>query len=294
MNQLRIIEITGLLSNHHCFAKKDDEGKISTNLVEDYCQNINVIFGAYKESIESKEVLGCKKDTFSSDIDMDLAVFELNKNPSPKFTPIEFSSKNMSESVVEAVVIHYPKVDANDPALEEKTFIDAELGVRAPYVQYTIENCSTQGKFPKSRWKLDKSLGFSIRHTCDQIDGSSGSALISKDDGLLLGVNWGGIELVPPGKDENTKTNVATSIENVEIFLSGDYQEHKDGIFKTGDEAFNATKTSAKQGGGAIINGCGVVGSSPSTNFVIFMLPLMIIGFRTRKVLNEIYKHNYF
>ena len=74
-------------------------------------------------------------------------------------------------------------------------------------------------------------LGFSIRHTCDQIDGSSGSALISREGGLLLGVNWGGIEMVEPGSDAPTKINVATSMNNVRVFLSGDYLGHKEGSF---------------------------------------------------------------
>ena len=54
-----------------------------------------VVFGAYKGAIESKEILNCKKDTFTSDRDMDLAVFELDKNPSEKYTPIEFAADNL-------------------------------------------------------------------------------------------------------------------------------------------------------------------------------------------------------
>ena len=118
-------------------------------------KTLKVVFGAYKGAIESKEILNCKKDTFTSDRDMDLAVFELDKNPSEKYTPIEFASDNLSESVVDAIVIHYPKVEFSDPDLLEKTFMDSELKLRAPYAQYTFENCKTQGKFPKYKWKLE-------------------------------------------------------------------------------------------------------------------------------------------
>ena len=272
-----------ILSNHHCFAKKDENGIVQSALLEGHCDEVNIVFGAYKDSGSPKEFTSCKVNTFFSDIDMDLAVFEIAKNPSPKYTPIKFASNNMSLSKQDSLVIHYPKVEDTDSEIKEKTFIDTRTKVRAPYAQYTAENCRTTGMFPEEQRKLDKALGFSIRHTCDQIDGSSGSPLISRQNGLLLGVNWGGIELVDPKTSESRKINVATSIENIKLFLSGDYEEHKKEIFEKAEAAFKNYTNRQNSSGNALVNGCGIVGGSGKPALLLFLSPLSLILIRERK-----------
>ena len=213
---------------------------------------------------------------------MDLAVFELEKNPSEKYSPIEFSSDNLSLSQTDAYILHYPKISLDDEDLDEKTFFDTELQIRAPYAQYTFENCATKGQFAKEKWSLDNSLAYSIQHTCDQIDGSSGSALISAEDSTLLGVNWGGIELMEPESNDPLTINVATSINNVRVFLTGDIAAHKQQAVRQAQDALQKQKTSSESSGNAIINTCGVTGNGRGLGFILMYLPLVLVFIRKR------------
>ena len=50
---------------------------------------------------------------------------------------------------------------------------------------------------------------------------------LSAEDSTLLGVNWGGIELMEPESNDPLTINVATSINNVRVFLTGDIAARK-------------------------------------------------------------------
>ena len=90
----------------------------------------------------------------------------------------------------------FPEMKAEGP-----TFITYELEQQGSVVKLTLtqtsplDDCKVIGPFDVSEWDLDRTLPFSLRHTCDLIHGSSGSGLIDAKTGKVLGVNWGGIKI---------------------------------------------------------------------------------------------------
>jgi hypothetical protein len=148
---------------------------------------------------------------------MDLAVFTLDGPIPPKYRPLPIykgSSTSLAEKSV--IVVHYPDVETS-----RKT---PGAGIPAlPVAAYTNNDCRISGPFTEQEVGLDRTLPFGLRHTCDLIHGSSGSALLDPVTGMIYGVNWGGIQI-------NTGTgirtdNVATGAPSVLAFLEGAAKE---------------------------------------------------------------------
>src|SRR5690606_36021161 len=89
---------------------------------------------------------------------------------------------------------------------------------KLPAASITDNDCRTLGGFAVDEWNLDRTLPFSIKHTCDLLHGSSGSALVDIETEKILGVNWGGIKIQYGDKSETV--NAATAAPYVIAFLT--------------------------------------------------------------------------
>ncbi|SMF32269.1 trypsin-like peptidase domain-containing protein [Pseudobacteriovorax antillogorgiicola] len=217
-----------VITNHHCFTQDiEEKTQASTGLVENHCKGAKVFLGFLKADIENKEVRRCRLGSFRSDSILDLATFELDQTPDQRFSPLTLADPSQLESREGAVIIHYPKIDESDPELKSKVHMDLDTQIPLPFAQITSRDCHTLGPFPPEEWALDLSLGFGIKHSCDQLKGSSGSALINRTTGHLLGVNWGGIKIGYGGDRGEMVVNVATASPYVAMFLEGDVDEVK-------------------------------------------------------------------
>ncbi|MBF0441842.1 MAG: trypsin-like peptidase domain-containing protein, partial [Oligoflexales bacterium] len=193
-----------VVTNFHCFSDEETKlidtassGKINAQ-VSSICAGTKVIFGHIKGEQYKEEVGDCSTDGFRYDIDADLALFKLMKNPSPRFMPGSIWQEDEIPPNRSARVVHFPTLDLSDPKNLENMLENKTLGISLPAAQATIDNCKVLGRFPEEDWHLDPALKMGMKHTCDQIKGSSGSALWDAELNLILGINWGGITLNYP------------------------------------------------------------------------------------------------
>ena len=257
-----------VVTNHHCFAHADDDGQVNRELFPGHCSTTQVYFGFFKGNVKERKVYTCLEGSFRSDYDGDLAVFTLNENPPGPFKPGVLWSGDENADNKEAFVIHFPGMD--DSSRDDQVF-EPTSGISLPVGRITESNCITKGRFPPGEWHLDKSLPMGIRHTCDQLKGSSGSALWDKGTRTILGVNWGGIKLLYGGDAERT-FNVATRAAYVQAFLANDLQSHNalDSVARSEPDQEENQKTK--------LPFCGVtgVGHSPIVwNLLPLLLPLL-------------------
>jgi len=201
-----------ILTNHHCFAVTDANDKATADLLPEACTETHVYFGFLQGHISDVVELGCQADSLHTSFDGDVAVFTLDQNPPDGHKPIQLWTGDDAPEGRTALIVHYPDVDAN-------LVVPPDGGAQLPTAAATLDNCKVVGNFPVNEWDLDRTLAFSLRHTCDLIHGSSGSGLIDAETGQLLGVNWGGIKI---SYDDGERTdNVATKASFVAAFLAG-------------------------------------------------------------------------
>lgn len=207
-----------VLTNHHCFANVNTKGQIDANWIPVACINTTVYMGfSVNSTQEDLTIIKCKENTLRSDVDGDVAIFTLAENPPEKYKPLKV--KEVQETgEVPAFILHYPDVASNYKTIPGTS-------VRLPAASITALNCMTKGKFATREWHLDKSLPYSLKHTCDLVQGSSGSALINAETYEILGVNWGGIKINYAHGTE--LTNVATGSDFVNAFLNDDVEGMK-------------------------------------------------------------------
>jgi hypothetical protein len=135
--------------------------------------------------------------------------------------------------------------------------------------------------FAVSEWDLDRTLPYSLRHTCDLIHGSSGSGLIDAKTGKILGVNWGGIKI---SLDAGVRTdNVATRAKYAQAFLNNSVEDE----VKLAAERKSSADAVASKGEGGAIKGkgqnaaqavrdkCGVVGGARAGALMALLLGLL-------------------
>lgn len=225
-----------ILTNHHCFAHQDAEGKAVNELISEACENTRVYFGYYSGEASSAASIGCQPDSLRTNFDGDLAVFTMEEHPKPPHSPLQLWDGDTVPEGRKAYIVHYPDVTENLEAT-------APGAARLPVAAVTTQDCKVAGPFDPSEWDLDRTLPFSIRHTCDLIHGSSGSALVDAQTSTMIGVNWGGIKIT---YDNETRVdNVATKIDFVRAFLDnreGNYiQSQKNRRVASGDNAVAGT-----------------------------------------------------
>lgn len=200
-----------VLSNHHCFAETDAEDKATPKLLPEACSFTKVYFGYLPGKTQNAFVSGCEAGSLRTNFDGDLSVFTLSVNPPPKHKPLALYEGEGVGVGRSALIVHYPDV-------EERMEAPPEGGAKLPTAAVTLDDCKVLGEFDVSEWKLDRTLPFGLRHSCDLIHGSSGSGLIDVQTGALLGVNWGGIKI--SYADDLRTDNVATKASYVAAFLA--------------------------------------------------------------------------
>jgi hypothetical protein len=211
-----------VLTNHHCFAQIGENGEVSRALDPDACNETNVYFGYTLSNSADAVKIPCLKNSLVTDPEGDIAMFHLETPPPIEATTLELWKDPIPEDERVAVVIHYP----NHEIAEGTT----ALGLKSviPTASITSDNCITKGMFPRASWGLEPRIRFVLRHTCDLIHGSSGSALVDAKTSKILGINWGGIKMQDP---ENPSTdNVATTSLYVQAFLNHTLDEYKASI----------------------------------------------------------------
>jgi V8-like Glu-specific endopeptidase len=205
-----VSEPNRILTNHHCFARQDGEGKAVDELIDEACTGTKVYFGYYAGEASAAASVPCQQGSLRTNFDGDLAVFNLAENPKPPHVPLQLWDGDSVPEGRKAYIVHYPDVSENLEPI-------APGAARLPVAAVTIQDCKVAGPFDPAEWDLDRTLPYSIRHTCDLIHGSSGSALVDAQTSTMIGVNWGGIKIT---YDSGTRVdNVATRIDFVRAFL---------------------------------------------------------------------------
>lgn len=247
-----------VLTNHHCFSEVDAKGKSTSVLLSDACTSTTVYFGFTTQSADAAFATSCRRGSLRTNFEGDLAVFELQKQPPDPFRPLELWQRGDEAAVGRtALVIHYPDI-------EERKAAPAGERMRLPTAAVTVDDCKVEGPFSVEEWDLDRSLAFSVKHTCDLIHGSSGSGLIDAETGEILGVNWGGIRISYP--DGIRTNNTATRISFVRAFLDNKVAEEiaaSESQQEMSRDSLSAVGASSSQrasaDGGSSRKGCGTI-----------------------------------
>ncbi len=202
-----------VLTNHHCFARQSADGStVYEDLVPEACQETSVYFDFTRENASKSSQRVCLKGSLRTYYDADLAVFELD-GEAISVAPLEVAAQDVDTVGADALVVHFPGIEQN--------MVEAfGNGLKLPVMSATINDCRILGGFRNDEFALDRALPFAIKHSCDLVHGSSGSALIDAETSKIIGVNWGGIEI--KRASAVTTVNAATRASFVKEFLDGD------------------------------------------------------------------------
>jgi hypothetical protein len=212
-----------VLTNHHCFADVNDQGVVNRLFNADACNETQVYFGYMLLNALKATKIACLKGSLISDPTGDIAKFRLESTPPLGTETLGLWTDPPPMEERRAVVIHYPNHKDEVPGA---TF---SLNSNIPSASVTIDNCTTKGTFPKETWGVEQEIRLVLRHTCDLVHGSSGSALVDLETSKILGINWGGIKLQYP--NHSSTDNVATNSLYVQAFLNGTLDAYKASIF---------------------------------------------------------------
>lgn len=241
-----LIDVRGeprILTNQHCFAKTapDNKDQNLDELLPEACHKTRVYFN-FSSSTDDVVIRRCRQGSLQNNHNhhADLATFALDhpdNNNNDKLVPegirpLELWQGELKDLVGRKVfTIHHPGTG------QKNTLPLPDLEAPAPRKMITIRNCLYLGGFSRETWDDRGGIPYQIRHTCDLLDGSSGSGLIDLKTGKLLGVNIGSVEMqvVTSSKSKpevvnQTKYtyNVATVAKFVRHFLDNPSQELPD------------------------------------------------------------------
>ncbi len=260
-----------VLTNFHCFANKTQDGKVGGEFIEEACNSTKVYFGFSYDKANDVSEMDCVEGSLRGDHDGDLATFLLSRDPENGAHGVIFWDGDKTPVDEPAFLIHHPDVRSNYRRV-------GSVGKELPSAAITELGCFTKGDFPKQEWPLDPSLPFSLKHSCDLIDGSSGSPIFHRASGRVLGVNWGGIEIAYP--QSNKKINSATRASYVKAFFADNVEALKSNARET-----IADKHKKSKGSGEISledlkeQSCGVLGEGVGrTHLFLLLLPLFLFG----------------
>ena len=280
-----------ILTNHHCFAETDADGKALKVLLREACTETKVYFGFESSPSSVAFESACVPGSLRTDFNGDLAVFQLTIRPPETHQPLKFFSGPDYGIGRRGLIVHHPDIEANAKQ-------PPDGGVRLPTASVTLDDCKVIGLFEASEWDLDRTLPYSFRHSCDLIHGSSGSALIDAETGTILGVNWGGIK-ISQGSETRTE-NVATRADYAAAFLANNL----DSFLKSGPKlrprseglAEAAQEGGAEQGkkshknivAGLTGRGCGTLGlerehTSRLGSLILFLALVFPLGIMVRR-----------
>ncbi len=272
-----------ILTNHHCFAITDSKGLATESLLPESCVKTTIYFGVGTVA-PGGELLknSCAKGTLRTHFGADLAVFNLTSAAPEGFSPLDIARKSPANGQ-RGVVVHYPDVESNLTRL-------AGERVSLPSASYTDKDCKIIGPFANAEFKLDRSLAFSLKHTCDLLHGSSGSAIVNADTLELVAVNWGGIKIRYGEKVETV--NAATDVMFVRAFLAEQFEKlvaprgaestANDGRVLEATDHSKSEKPKSRTGLGNL--NCGTLTSNATSShasnllvgLLIFLLPVLM------------------
>ena len=272
-----------ILTNHHCFAITGEDGKATEKLYTQACDETTLYFGFSAKSNPSPYSTTCLPGSLKTDFAGDLATFALTKSPPEAYKRLKLA-KSLPHPNTNAYILHYPDI-------KEHMALPPDSAIKLPEASITMSNCKVLGPFPKEEWVLDRTLPHGIRHTCDLIHGSSGSALINAKTSEIIGINWGGIKV--SYTDDIRIDNVATSSIYAIAFLSEGTEklrvESNVEIKKQTELASaNAEGKSKKDSAPEIIkkkvsSRCGVIGSDSRPGLFFLLLIPITLGWIRRK-----------
>ena len=277
-----------LLTNHHCFAASGTDGQSIDQLLVAACSNTTAYFDFRPGNNQPEGSAGCYPGTLRSTYNGDLASFELSKAPPPGFTGAKLWEGAAYPENRLAEVLHYPDV------AEFRQTVEGQA-VPLPTLAITRMDCVVRGGFAPADWHLDRSLPMSVGHSCDLLQGSSGSALFDQATGQLLGINWGGITIVntpgdPNGEEQSTKENAATAAFYVKAFLNDKIGQTDELLARQQADsahAADASRTEAK--GLRKVLACGVIEGSvavpnneKSLTWWFILLPILLLPLNYR------------
>ena len=270
-----------VLANHHCFANVDDEGVATTVLLPQACVNTKVYLGFSAGQTSSSTIADCLPGSLRTSFDGDLSVFRLASAVPAQFQPLTIADPNIQVAGRTAMIVHYPDIP-------EAMVAAPDGGPRLPLAQVTMDNCKVIGNFPIAHWQLDKSLPFSIKHTCDLTHGSSGSGLIDATTEQILGVNWGGIKINSQSGLETV--NVATGANFVNAFLNYNTAKLEQSAATELAQASNEQSAKPKSSGVSLNtsgvmpkkSGCGIVANTADQQtqwplLAVLVLPILFL-----------------
>lgn len=265
-----------VVTNHHCFAKKlEDKNRSSEELIPEACNGTAVYFttGIEDEDEETTEQttgqkkttkyreIPCQKGSLKTNYGADLAIFTIAEPLPDDYQPFKIW-QGVIPANRPAFIIHHPSAEKTGDQ-QDKNSQEEIAGLTMPTKAITDKNCQVVGRFEPELWHQNPNLPFGLRHTCDLVNGSSGSGLIDAQTGQLLGVNWGGITFTIDDKER--KDNVASSAEFLEQFVNeGDITTPTAPPKKSDSQWL-----------------CGVIaGHSPLTSTLLLVLPALIACLR--------------
>lgn len=280
---------TQIVTNHHCFAQTSGESDVSPDFIPEACTNTHVYFALTKANSSEAKPSACAAGTLRSHFAADIAIFTLAGAPPAGAIGLDlWKGADPAPAGRNAVIVHYPDVSDN------LVTIAAERA-RLPLASVTQTDCQTGGVFKAEQFHLDHSLVYGLKHTCDIVHGSSGSALIDVETSTVLGINWGGIKVK---SGDNTETfNVATRARYITAFLEKDdktlstpIQAQSSEVLATEDEKAQSAEDQKEQknlGASVKQKACGVIGYHDQKYSwvlkVFLLLPLAFLIFRRRR-----------
>ncbi len=207
-----------IITNHHCFAeKRKGSDRSLPHIIPEACENTTVYFSFEDDDEDSKPLSRkCRRGSLVTNFDADFALFSLDKPLPAEYEPFEIWDGKVPPNRP-AFIIHHPSAKESRQGGESEAMLREE-GVYLPKKAITVKNCRVLGPFDKNFWSLNPNLSVGLKHTCDLVQGSSGSGLIDVTSGKLLGVNWGGITLTI-NKSEH-KHNVASAAQFLRQFVA--------------------------------------------------------------------------
>lgn len=180
-----------ILTNQHCFAKiaAGNKDQNLDELLPQACLETRVYFD-FNLPVANTSVNRCRRGTLRTNHRADLASFALEKPLPDGVRPLEFWQGELEDLVGRKVfTIHHPGTGPKN------TLPLPDLKAPAPSKMITVRNCLYLGGFAQETWDDRGGIPYQIRHTCDLLDGSSGSGLVDLQTGKLLGVNIGSVEM---------------------------------------------------------------------------------------------------
>ena len=183
-----------VLTNYHCFTVEGGEaeemagGAVET-LTPETCVQTKVYVNFPATAGRETMVLSCRAGSFRGDPRLDLALFTVDgRLPADQPTAKLWQGGDIPlERTV--FVLHYPNVS--------ETFMQKlpDSNIKAPIKMVTVNDCYYKGRFNEQQQLGSYNVAYWVKHTCDLLSGSSGSALLDLVTGDILAVNRGAVHM---------------------------------------------------------------------------------------------------